>query len=304
MAKDRDSITIQLVGGLGNQLFGYFAGRFLSKKLNVDLKLDMSEFDLGITAHGSDIRSFAIREPIVFRESEKRFHVIVANNFLNFVATRIPRTRLIVENLTSIHTSQEIGLDPRMDFVKPGMFVRGYFQSFEYVSNVISNGEESLPGLKDPSSWYQDQKKLALSTQPIMLHARRGDYAKKENADFGMLSVEYYKGAAQTLRRALGDDREIWVFSDEIDLARQELATSLSGNVKFIEPPKGTDPAESMMLMANGAANVISNSTFSWWSAILNSAQLVVAPTKWFKDMKDPEDLIPPHWLKQESSWK
>ena len=96
----------------------------------------------------------------------------------------------------------------------------------------------------------------------------------------------------------------MWVFSDEIDKVRVELEGHIDGNVTFVEPPAGTIAAESMMLMSMGVGIIISNSTFSWWSAILNPDARVVAPTSWFKANEDPEDLIPGSWLRQESVWK
>lgn len=302
MTKDKN-VTVQLVGGLGNQLFGYFAGRYLANRLNATLNLDMSQFDKGITAHGSDIRSFAINENVIYLAPEKRFHIILAHNLLNMIAIKFPALRRLVEKITSTYSSKEIGYDPRIIEVKPGMKVRGYFQSHVYFSEVSRQPTFGNLDLKNPSIWYQSKLAEIRDIKPIILHVRRGDYAKPENNLFGMLSSEYYIEAAARLRGTFSEAKDIWVFSDEVDKARSALENKLSGSVEFIEPPHGTDPAESLMLMANGAAIAISNSTFSWWAATFNENGMVVAPTKWFKGMPDPGLLIPPHWLRIESQW-
>lgn len=137
-----------------------------------------------------------------------------------------------------------------------------------------------------------------------MVHVRRGDYAKAENKDFGMLDVRYYENAVSRARKKLGDaNRPIWIFSDDIPMVRKELSQVFL-DASFVVPPRESNAAESMILMSKGAANVISNSTFSWWSAILNAGSVVVAPSKWFKNMNDPEGLIPPEWLTEESEWR
>jgi hypothetical protein len=48
-------ITPRLVGGLGNQLFGYYAGAALAAHHGVELRLDTSWTRHGITDHGIEI---------------------------------------------------------------------------------------------------------------------------------------------------------------------------------------------------------------------------------------------------------
>ena len=56
--------------------------------------------------------------------------------------------------------------------------------------------------------------------------------------------------------------------------------------------------------MSKGIAIVISNSTFSWWSAAFSKpGTSVYYPSKWFKALDDPEDLIPRDWTPIESEW-
>ena len=56
--------------------------------------------------------------------------------------------------------------------------------------------------------------------------------------------------------------------------------------------------------MSLGRAIIISNSSFSWWSAFLSKeASLILAPRKWFKGIQDPKDLLPPEWITLESDW-
>jgi hypothetical protein len=50
--------------------------------------------------------------------------------------------------------------------------------------------------------------------------------------------------------------------------------------------------------MRHGSAYVISNSTFSWWGAVLkyDESAAVWAPRPWFKSQRSPEDIYGENW--------
>jgi hypothetical protein len=96
------------------------------------------------------------------------------------------------------------------------------------------------------------------------LHVRRGDYTLKINEDLGVLSSDYFMGAVEKGRReSLLADSEIWVFSDSIDEAKKDFG-DYGKNFSYIKSPASSSAAETMMLMASGQANIVSNSTFSY----------------------------------------
>jgi len=46
--------------------------------------------------------------------------------------------------------------------------------------------------------------------------------------------------------------------------------------------------------------HIIANSSFSWWGAWLNPDpnKIVIAPSKWFANGPNTEDLIPENWFR------
>jgi hypothetical protein len=131
-----------------------------------------------------------------------------------------------------------------------------------------------------------------------VIHVRRGDYVG--NLGAGLLSSEYYNYAIRILN---GSQRNIWVFSDDIQVAKGEFSKYSTSNWRWIGSSELSSPSQNLYLMSLAKDIVIANSTFSWWGAMLNHKKNVVAPEKWSRNQEDPRDLYPPEWKTIQSSW-
>jgi hypothetical protein len=209
--------------------------------------------------------------------------------------------KLVIKFFKTYH-SNEVGYDSNLENLPGAISLNGYFQTWKYADFLIrkNNFEISTYNL---SNWYFKMKKDAEVVKPVILHVRRGDY--KLVADkFGLLSKEYYLNALNFLPGHL-KMREIWVFSNEIHLAKAMFSESGQYNFKFIELETSSSPVEALLLMLQGQAHIIANSTFSYWGAYLSqNSEVIIAPTKWFQNMNDPKDLLPPNWLRVQSVWE
>jgi hypothetical protein len=289
---------VQLVGGLGNQLFGYFAGLFVANKLGAELVLDCSM--LKNNKHdASSIFDFNIELKKVPRN--------LGAEFVTLLTILLPGTKTLSRDLfrklLSVHYSTEVGFDRELQNTTPGTSLIGYFQSHRYFSENPSINSDKPLTLKAPSTWFLDLQLEAEKTKPIVMHVRRGDYTLKINEDLGVLSSDYFIGAVEKARsESLAVDSEIWVFSDSIDEAKKDFGDD-GKNFRYIKSPASSSAAETMMLMASGQANIISNSTFSYWGALLSGHDRVIAPADWYKSRTAPIDLIPPTWKRHDSAW-
>ncbi len=291
-------ISVRIVGGLGNQLFGYFAGRYLAEKLGTDLILD--DHQLIHNKHSkSSIFDLNLQNCTVSVDQRKRR----IGQLIDKIPLQTPVLDKFYSQFLGIHISRQVGFDPNLHRAIPGTTILGYFQSFKYYVETIHYKEQQSFSLKAPSAWYQKLEQEVTSTQPIIIHVRRGDYSKNENREFGMLSQEYFLDGLELLRnQAELRNTEVWVFSDSLEAVKAEFGKK-GEQFRFVEPTVESTAAESLLIMANGSAIIGSNSTFSYWSALLSKHQNVIAPSKWFRSREDPLDLIPPNWSRQESVW-
>ena len=286
-------ITVRLVGGLGNQLFGYYAGAALAAHHGVPLRLDTSWTRHGITDHGIEILRLDLPGEWLDANSI-RAKLAAPGSLPGRVIAKALRDSTVIRRQLNIHEPYGIGHDPTLMAQPPGTRLRGYFQSWQIVELAVSSGVPRRPRLRRQSSWLERLIHRAEAERPLAVHVRRGDYSRVP--EFGLLGPDYYEPAIQAIR-GQGVDGPIWLFSDDREAARVALG-DFSTEVEWISSPEG--PTPEMLAMSFAAANVIANSTFSWWGAWMGTpGRPVVAPDPWFISGPAIEGLIPPGWLTQ-----
>lgn len=280
-----------LVGGVGNQLFGYFAALAFKDVRKETLIIDLSEIPKGMTKHGSSIESFILEPDLKFKRKP----------LVPFIISSTIRKLFRYMGLLNEFKPNEVGFIEDLFKIKQKR-VLGYFQTWRYFDLLSTRSKTQNLTLKNPSSWYTSKAEIALKERPIMIHIRRGDYLELQES-IGVLKDSYFVNALGKLPKEYRK-RKIWLFTDSEKSIDGILSDHAFTDAEIVMPPRDTDPAESLMLMTFASANIISNSTFSWWGAFLNNDDgPVVAPKKWFKGLNDPQDLIPPSWILCESEW-
>ena len=294
-------VEVEIIGGLGNQLFGYFAGLYLSELNESKLKLKICQPTTNETAHGSCITELNLKGDFFF-ENAGNLNERFIKRLIAKLVRRIRFFSFIRIHLSGQYNSNVLGFDHKVRELKPPIILTGYFQSWRFFYAVKDKINQPIEILK-PSEWYREFSAKAVLEKPIMLHIRRGDYTNPINSHFGLLSGNYYHKALEMLPKDV-KLKPIWVFSDDPDRAKEILKDLPRYNFLWIKPPTSESAVESLLLMSLGSANIIANSTFSWWGAMLNTTgHVVIAPSKWFKSQEDPRDLIPDAWMRVESDW-
>ena len=144
----------------------------------------------------------------------------------------------------------------------------GYFQSWRYFPNVGDELRRRITTLTAPSPWYvATSQSIADSPGSVVLNVRRGDYRQPElQRTHGLATRSYYERALRMLR-AQGFTGPAFVFSDETDVAMDELK-GIDPWLEPIDPPTGTHPLEILLAMSKADAITMGNSSFSWWAGV------------------------------------
>lgn len=278
----RRSTQVELVGGLGNQLFGYVAGKYLEKIHGHDVCYNTWHVSRGLTNHGASLEGRGLSGQFVSRSPAPQW----------------------ARKWRPPFKSANIGWDPRLDFARKGRRVEGYFQTWRYLRSMgnFSLSSRDLLLQRQTSDWLEEHLEMAKIEKPLIMHFRRGDY-KKVSGVMGLLGPDYYRAAIAEVPERQSNS-PIWILSDEPELA-VEFFAGFSPRLRVMMPPQEADPAESIVLMAHGSGHIIGNSTFSWWGAMLSpTSKFVIAPNPWFANDPMPCDLLPGEWVTVKHQWR
>ncbi len=289
-------VIAQIIGGLGNQMFQYAAGRALSIRGGSPLALDISGFD-GYGLHqGFELKrvfghTFAIASPDEMAE------------VLSWQASPIIR-RIVARKPFSFFCGQRCVVEPHFNYwagietLTGDCYLSGYWQSEKYFDAVAEQIRDDFVFRLPASGENAELAKNIQGTMAISLHVRRGDYANnpKTTATHGLCSLDYYQAAIQRVTQEMSDPY-FYIFSDDINWARAHLKIDFPH--RYVDHNQGAESYNDMRLMSLCRHHIIANSSFSWWGAWLNPREdkMVLAPKKWFANGADVRDLFPQEWI-------
>lgn len=281
-----DSIRVRLIGGLGNQIFQYFGGLYAANLLEKSLIVDTRWLDGEHSHRFSDIRNFKFFSPERVITSETNGKI-----FLPFerIKNKLVLEISILSKLFLINHPKNPGY---FDFtgMSTGVELRGYYQSYSYFENIEAKSGKLSWELTNFSGEYLKLLTVLKEEPFIAVHVRGGDYRQKRNI-YHELATDYYSLAISELRKKKNITKVI-VFTDDLHYARE-----LFRGFKFIfQDQSGLNASESMILMAMAEGIVIANSTFSYWSAVINGTNEIIAPSLWYKNRKIEKDFYPKNW--------
>lgn len=283
-------VYVRLVGGVGNQIFQYLAGKMVAERFDVPLKIDMKTLNSANAHLGSDIRELEL-----FNSDGEVSHNpdVFGQNLLERVQIKLAKRLPFFSRLFNLYCIEDINFEELSKF-KSAVTLSGYFQTQQITDFACTRYPNLRLEPKKPS------KRFAAAINQIngdfcAIHVRRGDYLNSGSIH-SQLNSNYYHEAIRQLSKEIKDTTIKYVlFSDEPDFA----STLLPLELNYIHAADfELSTVEEFCLMGNANAFVIANSTFSFWPAFLAGKECpVVMPSQWFKSGEESINrIMPTHW--------
>ena len=307
----RNKISCVIMGGLGNQIFQVFSIMALSIKTKCGFIFPNKKL-------GGDKRQ-DIYWDTLFAELKK--------DTFNF---SINKLQLPMYKETTFHYNDEMQRHPLILNPQNGVVLFGYFHSYKYFEKETSQIIKYIKLQEKKQNMKKILTSVCRNKRAISLHFRLGDY-KSLTHHYTPLGDDYYANSILYILNTLAllspalsqtpgplsESKEfldtisteyiVLYFCEDNDLAEVEVKIDKLRkrftSMVFHRAPNNIEDWQSMLLMSCCSHNIIANSTFSWWSAYLNTNpnKIVCYPDNWFGPAlptHNTNDLCPPSWTK------
>jgi hypothetical protein len=294
-------VVVQLDGGLGNQLFQYAHALSVARQTGASIFLDthtLERRNRKVTPRDFSLGVFQIE----INEPPKRWlwllqilWILSRRRKLGAVFNQI-FSKSLMELRTEVSFSYKNYPQPTASTI----CLNGFWQSPKYFEGVKGELREMLQ-LKNLMSAESETLLAEIrAQQSLCVNVRRSDFTSGAGEAFhGLMGTHYYRNATELIKLRFRVDR-IYIFSDEPEWCRENLALDPLQVIVGHEHA-GLHFSSYLHLMASCKFFVIPNSTFGWWAAWLADAHSlqVVAPSNWFANPAiETDDLIPKSWTR------
>jgi len=288
-----DSCIIILQGGLGNQIFQFLLGEELKKIFKKKVYYYDLRKSFNIYHESSIEKLFNLKISYCFIKKKSFFErILFSLNFLRINKTLFLRFKFtLLPNLYIDSINKPIDLD-KIIFSKSFNI---FYGTWHNLINKYTNKDifSVLRFRNDISSKESNFFKKDF----IALHIRRGDYITsiKTSLFHGNLSINYYVKSVDRLRSKFGN-LPVYIFTDDISWVKQKIKCLIPNS--SVVSSKKNSPEIDFYLMSKAKYFIISNSTYSWFSAFLSikKNKYIILPKYWFSNMKTNSNYIFKEW--------
>jgi Glycosyl transferase family 11 len=290
-------VIIRLQGGLGNQLFQYAFGVYLSRLYKSSVYLDkflLENHHVNDTPRQYELGAYTLSASPLKENERKKLKILnpsLMTRFLAINSIKFLNVRYINE--------EEYEEDRRSLYCDAIIVVQGFWQNINYVEQVHDVMRDLFYSYQTSNQSLKEIISKFVNTNSVAIHVRRGDYVSNAGAAkfHALCDMSYYKRAIEKIK-AVVTAPTFYIFTDDptwVDSQFQELNV----NYEIISSSYLLNHHDELFAMAHCKHNIIANSSFSWWGAWANRNldKFVIAPKIWHKSSNSPPpNLLPKEW--------
>ena len=276
-SNNKPIVTVNMLGGLGNQLFQIATAYAYACKYNGKLQIVRNKN---------------------YNDGRPLYWDSVLRNYTPYLVDALPH------GLSQWNEEGPTKYTEIPPLPQNGMRLGNYLQSSRYFyTNEIKNEIKYLfRSNHNMLSAIQERYKYILQNKDrvVVVHARRTDYLKNQDIiNFhGPLTVEYYKEAIKKMASIINQPIFLLVSDDSTFWTNMlnDIPEFVTNTLYIVD--NETD-VNTFTLIQQFDYYIIANSTFSWWGAWLSSSpKKVIAPIRWFGPTgpKEYNDIYEDSW--------
>lgn len=270
---------VNIIGGLGNQMFCYaFVKSLKIKYPNESILVDISHFNHYDLHQGFEINKiFNIADIKIATPKDLRK---VTWYVPHYYLSRILRY-FLPNRKTEFLEKKDYVFDPNVFKISDDCYFEGYWQTPKYFEEI---GKDIKKMFKFPEPYGENKSLLnrIQQTNSVAIHIRRGDYLNA-NSFVGICDLEYYYRAISEIKVKI-DNPVYYIFSNDIEWCVQNIKPLIGNSlIIFVTHNNSVNSYWDLFLMSNCKNMILANSSFSWWAAYLNTndCPFVLSPQKW-----------------------
>ena len=196
-------IIVRILGGLGNQMFQYAAGRSLALRHGAPLKLDLRWM------RRYSLHRLLLTQLPVLKDEPDWIERWAHTGFPFQRHPPYPLFRLLSRVWPRVHMERSLAFDERFNRLGPDHFLFGYFQSPRYFAGHEDAIREDFQYPLNPDRFDKAILDRAMDPDAVAVQFRRGDYVTDRSncENIGICPAEYYLRAARFARERIGAPR-------------------------------------------------------------------------------------------------
>ncbi|MGH8059298.1 MAG: alpha-1,2-fucosyltransferase, partial [Candidatus Entotheonellia bacterium] len=215
-------VIVRLLGGLGNQMFQYAAGRRMALANDVPLKRDLSWVSRS-TQRSYALHGLSVQEAFATPDELREIHGPSARGVGRFLH-RLRERFKIGDRWTRIHEAWLSPFDHRVLAAPERTYLDGYWQSEKYFSDVADTIRREFTVKAPPDARSREIGERIAATESVSVHVRRGDYVSNPRVHrvHGTCTPDYYRRCEILIARQLAHPH-FFLFSDDPDWVATNL---------------------------------------------------------------------------------